>query len=296
MMTSALTGLFDRSALQAKRARAAGLLPDARFLLDHTGANLLSRLDDIKRSFPITVQLGARDSGDFSAKAKRMAGADLYVRSDITPALLNTGSVCAGEEFLPFKAHSLDLILSNLSLHATNDLPGVLIQARHALRPDGLFLAAMLGGETLHELRTSLMQAEIKVTGGASARIMPFADKPQMGDLMQRAGFSLPVIDSDIVTVSYETMFKLMHDLRAMGEASIIADRAKNCMRRDVLMEAEAYYHAHFGEGGGRIRASFEVIYLIGWAPDASQQQPLKPGSAQTRLADALNTKESKLL
>ncbi len=291
-MVKQMNGLFDRNILKQKRIRCLGHLNDAGFLLEHTGRVLINRLDDIKRDFPITLQLGGRDNQQFSATVQEKAKTQLYIKTDLITDTLGRGDVCIDEEILPFKSKSIDLIVSNLCLHSTNDLPGVLIQARHALKADGLFIASMLGGETLYELRQSLMQAEIKLSGGASPRIMPFADKPQMGDLLRRAGFSLPVIDSDIVTVSYENIFKLMQDLRGMGESSIIADRQKNFTRRELFLEAEKYYHENFAEEGNRIKASFEIIYLIGWAPHESQQQPLRPGSAKNRLADALNTKE----
>lgn len=277
--------LFDRHILRQKRARCAAHLPDYSFLLDWSARQIQDRLADIKRHFTCGVQIGARGAVNL--------GAAQVACIDITPALSPT--IIADEEFLPFAHRALDLVVSNLSLHSTNDLPGVLVQIRRALKADGLFIASMLGGETLRELRESFMQAELAVTGGASPRVMPFADKPQMGDLLQRTGFSLPVIDSDIITVTYDSIFKLMHDLRGMGESSIITERSKTLLRRDVLAEAARYYSTHFAEADGRLRASFEVIFLIGWAPHESQQKPLKPGSADVRLADVLGTKESKL-
>lgn len=278
------TALFDRVLLRAKRTRAATGFSNYRFLTDWAGQRIVDRLGDIKREFPLSVQIGNRGAVDLDGAS---------YSTDLTSAL--TPSLVADEEFLPFAHGMLDLVVSNLSLHSVNDLPGVLVQIRRALKADGLFIASMLGGETLRELRESLMQGELAVTGGVSPRVMPFADKPQMGDLLQRTGFALPVVDSDIVSVTYDSILKLMHDLRGMGEASIIADRTKTVMRRDIITAAAEHYMTHFAEADGRLVASFEVIFLIGWAPHDSQQKPLQPGSAKTRLADVLATKETKL-
>ncbi len=198
-------------------------------------------------------------------------------------------------EALPYAPESYDLIRSALVLHSVNDLPGVLLQIKRALKADGLFIGAMLGGETLHELRESLMQTEMRLKGGASPRVFPFADKQQMGALMQRAGFALPVIDSEIVTVSYENMFKLMEDLRGMGENNVITARSRTNPGRAFFAEAARYYAEHYGEDDGRIVARFEILYMLGWAPHESQQKPLQPGSAKARLADALGAEEETL-
>ena len=198
----------------------------------------------------------------------------------------------ADEECLPFGPGSFELVVANLSLHWTNDLPGTLIQVRQCLKPDGLFLGAMFGGETLHELRTALMQAEIELEGGASPRLSPLADLRDAGALLQRAGFALPVADVDRITVSYPHAFKLMKDLRGMGETNAIHTRRRNMTRRATLFRAAEIYQEMFGDRDGRIPATFDVLTLTGWAPDASQQQPLRPGSAQGRLADALGVAE----
>jgi NADH dehydrogenase [ubiquinone] 1 alpha subcomplex assembly factor 5 len=268
MVETADIVIFDRMRLKQARAK---IRPGHDFLIQWAQDQLNERLKDIKRSFPEALHIGPSP-------------------------YMNVGGirVAADEEFLPFKDNSLDLVTSNLTLHSTNDLPGTLLQIRRALKPDGLFIAAMLGGETLHELRTSLMQAEMELKGGASPRVFPFADKPQMGGLMQRAGYALPVVDSEIVTVTYESIFKLMHDLRFMGESNIIAKRSKIYPGRDFFMKAAEYYSKNFSDPDGRIRASFEIIFLIGWAPHKSQQQPLRPGSAKTRLADVLGVDEIK--
>mgnify|MGYP003638206561 FL=1 len=200
--------------------------------------------------------------------------------------------VQASEEFLPIAPQSMDLILSNLNLHTVNDLPGALLQIRNALKADGLFMAAMLGGETLHELRKILTDIELNTSGGISPRIAPFADKQQMGDLLQRAGFALPVVDSDIITVTYDNVFKLFHDLRGMGENNSIAERNKQFVSKDFFMRTAQAYHDQFAQSDGRIVASFEIIFLLGWSPHESQQKPLRPGSAEHRLADLLGATE----
>ena len=187
---------------------------------------------------------------------------------------------------------SADLITSNLVLHAVNDLPGVLLQARRALKPDGLFLAALFGGETLTELRQSLAAAEIEIKGGVSPRVAPFADVRDLGGLLQRAGFALPVADVERTVVRYGEFSQLVRDLRAMGETNALVERSRRPMRRDMLAAAVAHYARHFADPDGKLRATFDIVYLTGWAPHESQQQPLKPGSAKSRLADALGTKE----
>ena len=201
-------------------------------------------------------------------------------------------ALAADEEFLPFGAGSFDLVLSCLSLHWVNDLPGALLQIRHALKPDGLFLAALLGGETLTELRQALLEAELEVEGGASPRVSPFADLRDLGGLLQRAGFALPVADLDSLTLDYESPFALAQDLRVLGETNAVAAQRRGTSRRETLLKAAAIYQTRHGRPDGRIPASFQVLYLTGWAPHASQQQPLAPGSARTRLAAALDSEE----
>jgi SAM-dependent methyltransferase len=198
----------------------------------------------------------------------------------------------ADEEALPLKDASLDLVTSVLSLHLVNDLPGALVQIRRALRPDGLFLAALLGGDSLIELRQAFMVAETETAGGASPRVFPTADIRDMGGLLQRAGFALPVADTEQLTVTYADAFALMRELKAMGTANALAARSKKPLRRDTLHRAAQIYAERFGAGAGRVKATFEILYLSGWAPHESQQKPLKPGSAAARLADALGTAE----
>jgi SAM-dependent methyltransferase len=276
--------LFDRALARQRRERAVKSFATYSFLFDWAGEQIHDRLFDVKREFQSGLQIGAR--GKINAPCPLQS-------VDISPAL--SPDLLMDNEVLPIEPYAYDLVASNLELHSINDLPAMLFQIRHALKPDGLFVGAMFGGETLHELRASLMHAEIAICGGASPRVMPFADKPQMGELLQQAGFTLPVIDSDIVRVSYPDIKALMRDIRGMGEASIIRDRSKTFMRRDMINEAERYYRAHYSNTEDRLEASFEIIFLIGWAPDASQQKPLKPGSATARLADILGTEETKL-
>jgi SAM-dependent methyltransferase len=201
--------------------------------------------------------------------------------------------VVADEEFLPFAAGTFDLVASCLSLHWVNDLPGALIQLRHALRPDGLLLVSLLGGETLHELRAALLEAEAEVTGGAAPRVSPFADVRDAGSLLQRAGFALPVVDADTITVSYPNALALMRDLRAMGEANALAERRRGFSRRGVLLRAAARYEERFADATGRVPATFKIITLTAWAPHEAQPKPLRPGSAAARLAAALGAVET---
>ncbi len=216
---------------------------------------------------------------------------------DAAPCLLARADgpkVVADEEILPFKTASLDLVVSALSLQLVNDLPGALIQIRRALKPDGLFMAALLGGQTLHELREAFVVAETEVEGGASPRVAPFADVRDLGGLLQRAGFALPVADSETLVVGYPSPLHLMLELRSMGWANMLLDRRRTALRRATLTRAVAIYMERHGRPDGRVRATFEIVTLTGWAPHDSQQKPLKPGTAQARLATALGTDEKR--
>jgi SAM-dependent methyltransferase len=204
-------------------------------------------------------------------------------------------TIVADEEALPFASGSFDLIVSALSLQWANDLPGALVQIRRALAPDGLFLAAVIGGQSLMELRTALTAAEAELTGGASPRVAPFADVRDLGGLLQRAGFALPVTDVEPLIVRYASMFALLRDLRAMGATNALTERSRVPLRRAVLTRAAEIYADRFSDSDGRVRATFEIVWLSGWAPHNSQQKPLAPGSARMRLADALNASEERL-
>jgi SAM-dependent methyltransferase len=203
-------------------------------------------------------------------------------------AMPGIADICGDEEALPFAPHSFDLIVNPLTLHTVNDLPGALIQIRRALKPDGFFIGALFGGDTLHELRTSLMQAEMNISGGVSPRVAPMAGRRDLAALMQRAGFALPVVDAETVTVMYRDIFHLMHDLRGMGHTNSLAARRRTMTARALFLEAECIYRENYGVPGGKIPATFEIIYLNGWAPHESQQKPLRRGSAEHSLTDAL--------
>lgn len=286
--------VFDRASVRRHRDRAAAGLERFDFLHCEIADRLADRLLDVARPFPRALELGAR-GGRFAALRGNRGGIEQLVQCDLSPAMLRTAGgarVACDEEWLPFAPASFDLVLSCLSLHWVNDLPGALVQIRRSLKPDGLFLAALLGGETLTELRQALLIAEAELTGGASPRVSPFAGLPDAGALMQRAGFALPVVDGDRLTLTYADPFALMHELRGLGESNAVKERQRGATRRAVIARAAALYHERFADTDGRIPATFDVVYLTGWAPHESQQQPLKPGSAQSRLADALDTLE----
>ena len=224
-----------------------------------------------------------------------LAPFEIVIDADPSPAMLDKAQgprVLADEEILPFKPRSLDLVVSGLSLQHVNDLPGTLVQIERTLKPDGLFMAAMLGGETLKELRQSFVLAETEILGGASPRVAPFADVRDLGSLLQRAGFSLPVTDSDLVETGYANALELMRDLRAMGASNVVLERSRTPLSRRVLVRAAEIYAEQFSRPDGRIKATFEILTMTGWSPHASQQKPLRPGSAKARLADALNVPE----
>jgi NADH dehydrogenase [ubiquinone] 1 alpha subcomplex assembly factor 5 len=290
--------IFDRRALRLHRDRAAaGFDGIFDFLTKEIGDRLLDRLDDIRRRFPLALDLGGR-TGDLSRSLNGRGGIETLITADLSPKMIARAPgprLVADEEWLPIAENSLDLVLSCLSLHWINDLPGTLIQANRALKPDGLFLGAIFGGETLQELKASLAAAEIAETGTLVPRASPTVDIRDAGRLMQRAGFALPVIDSDVLTVSYPNMLALMHDLRGMGETNALAGRSRRPWRKSTLARAAADYADRFSTPDGRIEARFEVIFLTGWAPDASQPRPLRPGSAKGRLSEALGVAERKV-
>lgn len=208
----------------------------------------------------------------------------------ITMDCAGSPSVIGEAEALPILPGSMDLIISPLALHTVNDVPGTFAQIRRALKPDGLFMAGLLGGDTLTELRTALTQAELETTGGASLRVAPFAQIKDLADLMQRAGFALPVIDSEKVVVTYPSLFHLARDLRAMGEGNALQMRSRRPGRKSLFLRAAEHYAALFSEPDGCMRATFEIIFVTGWAPHPSQQKPLRPGSADHSLAEALGS------
>jgi SAM-dependent methyltransferase len=282
--------IFDRRLLRARRARAAALDP-ATFLVERVADDLAGRLAAVLRKFDLAVDLGTPTDAVRRALADRVG---VIVAADaLAPQLMGERlAVVADEEALPFRDASLDLVVSALALQFVNDLPGTLIQIRRVLKPDGLFLAAMIGGDSLAELREAFAQAEAEIEGGVSPRVAPFADLRDLGALLQRAGFALPVTDVDRLTVRYASPLALMHDLRRMGAGNALSERRRTPLRRSTLRRMIEIYAERFSDLDGRIRATFEIVWLSGWAPHESQQKPLAPGSAKTRLADALRTQE----
>jgi SAM-dependent methyltransferase len=243
----------------------------------------------VLRAFPLALDLGTPTAA--ATQWLRHSGrADRVVR--LAPTVGTGADLVGDEEALPFAAERFDLAVSLLSLHGVNDLPGALVQVRRVLRPDGLFLGCLLGGATLTELRQALTAAEAELEGGVSPRVAPFGDVRDLGALLQRAGFALPVTDVETVAVRYQDPFGLMRDLRAMGLTNALADRRRAPLRRATLMRAAALYADRFADADGRLRATFEIVWLSGWAPHESQQKPLRPGSARMRLADALGVPE----
>jgi SAM-dependent methyltransferase len=306
--------IFDRHLLRARRGRAAAL-GSSTFLLERVAGDLADRLAAVLRRFDCAVDLGtptaaARRVLAASGKVGTVIAADALAGASSLPGLqatagegerdAKTGSmggdarlaVAADEEALPFRDASLDLVVSALALQFVNDLPGTLIQIRRALKPDGLLLAALAGGDTLTELRQAFTAAEAEIEDGISPRVVPFADVREMGALLQRAGFALPVTDVDRITVRYASPIALMHDLRRMGATNPLLERSRRPLRRTTLKRMTEIYAERFADGDGRIRATFEIVWLSGWAPDESQQKPLAPGAARQRLADVLGTKE----
>lgn len=285
--------IFDRRLLHARRWRAASLGP-ATFLLDRVAGDIADRLATVKRRFDLALDLGTPGEAARAALA-RVGSVGTIVAATACPergAARTAPFVAADEEALPFGDATLDLVVSALALQFVNDLPGTLVQIRRALKPDGLLVAALLGGDTLAELRESFAAAESETTGGVSPRVAPFADLRDLGALLQRAGFALPVTDTDRLTVRYDSAFALMHDLRRMGATNILVDRRRRPLRRATLMRMAEIYAERFADPDGRVRATFEIVWLSGWSPHPDQQQPLKPGSAAARLADALGARE----
>lgn len=275
-MTSA-PQIFDRDLLSRRLARAARI-GAATFLLDRVAQDLAERLGAVLREFKTAADIATPTDVLRRILAGRVPAIEA---ADFSP-----------DETLTLRENSLDLAVSALALQFVNDLPGALTQIRLALKPDGLLLAALLGGDTLTELRQSFAQAESDIEGGVSPRVAPFADLRDMGNLLQRAGFALPVVDVDRITVRYDSAFALMRDLRAMGATNTLNERRRVPLRRATLSRTAQIYAERFADADGRIRATFDVVWISGWAPHASQQVPLKPGSAKSRLADALGVKE----
>lgn len=291
--------IFDRSLLRRRRLRAQRLGAET-FLLDRVAADMADRLKVVLRRFDLAVDLGTPGAAMRMALAGSVAIGTMVAADPLAGAAPGRGGsadlsalhVAADEEALPFADHALDLVVSGLALQAVNDLPGALVQIRRALKPDGLFLAALLGGDTLAELRQSFVAAESELLGGASPRVAPFPDLRDLGALLQRAGFALPVVDCDRVTVRYASPLALLADLRRMGAANPLIERRRVPLRRATLVRAMEFYARRFADPDGKVRATFEILWLSGWSPHHGQQQPLRPGSAAARLADALGAVE----
>jgi SAM-dependent methyltransferase len=283
--------LFD-TALARQRLARAERNGYAGFLLDRVVEDLDDRLGAVLRTFGTVLDLATPGAGAAQVLTTRYPEA-IHLRLSAVPRP-GGNRIIGDPEFLPLAAGSLDLAVSLLAFHAVNDLPGTLIQLRRALRPDGLFLGCLLGGATLTELRQSFAQAESEIEGGVSPRVAPFAAVREAGALLQRAGFALPVADTDTLTVRYADPFGLMRDLRAMGMTNVLTERRRTPLRRATLVRTAEVYAERFSDADGRIRATFEVLWLSGWVPHESQQKPLRPGTAKSRLADALGTVELK--
>lgn len=289
-MTTSPPRLFDRRLRDIRRRRAHRLAVDgADFLLRAAADDLTGRLDAVQRRFALAADIGSATP----YLAERLAGTGRAARVIRLDGLAEARpDIVADADLLPLGPASVDLAVSALALQWSDDLPGVLAQVCRVLRPDGLFLAVLAGGDTLIELREALTAAEAEIAGGASPRVIPFVRLADMAGLMQRAGFALPVVDREVLTVRYASARRLMHDLRAMGATSPLVARSRRPLSRAILARAEAVYAERFADPDGRLRATFDLISASGWAPHDSQQRPLKPGTAARRLADALGTEE----
>ena len=286
--------VFDRHLVRRHRERAAARFAAHGFLVEEIADRMVERLGDVNRRFARMLDLGAHQ-GALSRLALGAGRAEAAVAADLSAGLVAAAPaprLVADEEALPFADGAFDLVASCLSLHWVNDLPGTLIQVRRVLSPDGLFVAAILGGETLTELRQAFLEAEATVEGGASPRVSPMADLRDAAGLLQRAGFAMPVADLDTLEVTYSDPFALLRELRGMGETNAVKARRRAPLRRETLFAMAEIYARRFPAPGGRIRATFEVIHLAGWSPGPGQPLPKRPGSANARLADALGATE----
>ena len=284
--------IFDHSVVRLQRRRALGQVS---FLMQRVADDLGDRLATVLRHFGCAVDLGTPGDAVLdvlaaSGKTVSIVAADaLVTRKLMKPGVLG---VAVDEEALPFRDASLDLVVSALAFQFINDLPGLFVQIRRVLKPDGLFLAALAGGETLIELRQSFAEAETAIENGVSPRVIPLLDVREAGTLLQRAGFALPVTDVDRLIVRYGSPIALMHDLRALGATNPMLERSRRPLKRALLERVIDIYRQRFSDPDGRMRATFDIIWVSGWSPHPNQQKPLPPGSARQRLADALGVKE----
>lgn len=286
-----MEALFDTDLIVARKKRAKQHADDgAAFLMQRAAEDLAERLSTVDRRFAKAAAIFCLTP--HAADTLRKSGkVDAVNRVEADPVLLDGDGLVAAPETVPLEPQSLDLAVSLLTLHETNDTPGMLAQIRNALKPDGLFLGAMAGAGTLQELREALLLAETELSGGAAPRVSPFADIRDVGGLLQRAGFALPVTDLETLTVRYASMFDLMRDLRAMGATSALVARSRKPASRALFLRAAQIYAERFADADGRIRATFNIVWISGWAPHASQQKPLAPGSASVSLKDVLEKK-----
>ncbi|MCH9806190.1 MAG: methyltransferase domain-containing protein [Alphaproteobacteria bacterium] len=292
-MNSEIAKPIDRSVLLKRRDRFAARAADHDFLLQRVAEDIFERLAIVQRDFARAVNVGAHH-GLVSRAIRELPNVGIVVDLEPAGGLLQECDgprVLGDEEALPFGEGDFDLAVSGLALQFVNDLPGTLVQIRRALKPDGLLLAALMGGETLKELRHAWLVAEEEVTGGASPRVLPFVDVRQLGGLAQRAGFALPVADADVVQVTYQSPLALMNELRCMAAGNVLSGRRRVPVTRGLLMRACEVYADIYGMPDGRVPATFEILTLTAWVPDESQPKPLKPGSAQVSLAKVLGSK-----
>lgn len=273
--------IFDRPRIIARRGR----IDSNHFLLARCAQDCAERILDINRNFERVLILAPEG---FADKLAALLPVGKLGQIQTAPQTLD-------EEALPYNANSFELVISILRLHQLNDLPGVLVQCRAALTSDGLFIGAMFGGQTLTELRQTLYTVDEQINGGMSPRIYPMADFQQAAGLLQRAGFALPVVDTDRLTVSYANPMRLFSDLRDLGESNAMHTRSRKPVSRRFFLSAAQIYLELFSNESGKAKATFEILWLTGWSPHESQQKPLRPGSAKLRLADALGAKEVKL-
>ena len=280
--------IFDRAVLRERRQRSIKAFETVDYLLKHANEDIIDRLSVIMREFPIALNLGSH-LGDLTHRLSALKSiTEVYSLDSVLGMVERTpGSrVLGDEELLPFAPESLDLVVSSLSLHFVNDLPGTLMQIRQCLKADGAFIAALLGGESLNELRHVFLMAEEELYGGASPRVAPFADVRDMGHLLQRAGFALPVTDRDVLKVRFNSAIHLMKELQAMGASNVLTNRSRLHNTKALFKRVNELYAEHYSDDDGRVYASFELIYLMGWAPHPDQQKPLRPGSGAVNLKD----------
>ena len=280
--------VFNREVLKLHRDRAAEKFEHYNFLFKEVADRLIDKLNDVREDFKVGLDIGCH-TGQILSCLQETNKIETLFQCDISEKFIShvkKDAFVGDEEFLPIRDNSLDVVISNLSLHWVNDLPGTLIQIRRTLKKDRLFLASLFGGSTLFELRDALIAAEIEVLGGASPRVSPFIDMENAGGLLQRAGFSLPVVDTDLISVAYENPTKLMFDLRGMGEQRAIHNCSKTFTNRNVFSRAAEIYKQRYGNSDGTVKATFEIFFLAAWTPSDNQQKPLKRGTGEISLAE----------